>query len=64
MTKEPALVFRDKHDPDVVRVEWFDTDGGCELTLFSGPRAAERAVSFAKFYYIRFHLADDLKAKE
>jgi hypothetical protein len=41
MTKEPALVFRDKHDPDVVRVEWFGSDGGCELTLFAD-RVPER----------------------
>jgi hypothetical protein len=62
MTKEPALVFRDKYDPGVVRVEWFDDDGDCEVTLFTGPRAAERAILFAKTCYVRFHL-DDLNIK-
>jgi hypothetical protein len=62
MSEELAMVFRDKYDTDVVRVEWFDSDGGCEVSLFTGPRAAERAVSFAKTYYVRFHL-DELNIK-
>ena len=64
MTKEPALVFRDKHDPDVIRVEGFDSDGGCEVTLFTGPRAIGRAVWFAKKFYFKTHVADDLRATE
>jgi hypothetical protein len=62
MSEELAMVFRDKYDTDVVRVEWFDSDGGCEISLFSGPRAAERATLFAKTCYVRFHL-DELNVK-
>jgi hypothetical protein len=36
MKTEPALVFADKDDPRDWRVEWFDDDGGCEVTVFYG----------------------------
>jgi len=26
------------------RVEWIDDDGGCELAIFAGPKARERAI--------------------
>ena len=51
MKTEPALVFADKEDPRDWRVEWFDEDGGCEVTVFYGPQADERARAFAKSFY-------------
>jgi hypothetical protein len=63
LSKEPALVYRDKFDPDVVRVEWANTDGNCEITLFSGPRAEERALWFARKFYITIHAAIDPRDK-
>ena len=48
---EPALVFADKDDARAWRVEWFDEDGGCEVTVFYGPRPEERARAFAKSFY-------------
>ena len=54
MKTEPALVFADMDDPRDWRVEWFDEDGGCEVTVFYGPRAEERARAFAKSFYSEF----------
>jgi hypothetical protein len=51
---EPAIVFADRDDPSDWRVEWFDEDGGCEVTVFYGPRAQERALAFAKSFYRSF----------
>jgi hypothetical protein len=53
-TTEPALVFPDEGDPEDWRVEWFDEDGGCEVTVFYGPRSEERARAFAKSFYGEF----------
>ncbi len=57
---EPAKIFNDRIEPGVVRVEFFDDDGGCEVTLFSGPRARERALSFGRTFYGTVDVADDL----
>ena len=42
-----ATLISDKHSPGVVRVEAKDEDGGCEVAIFSGPNALDRAVAFA-----------------
>lgn len=46
-----AELMQDKDDPTCYRVEAFDSDGACELTLFSGPNALERAIVFAGTVY-------------
>jgi hypothetical protein len=33
------------------RVEWIDDDGGCELAIFAGPKAPERAIRYADRQY-------------
>jgi len=53
-TTEPALVFPDEGDPEDWRVEWFDEDGGCEVTVFYGPRTKERALAFPQNFYPAF----------
>lgn len=40
---EKAKVFRDKVHPAEWRVKWFDAGGACEVAIFAGPRAEERA---------------------
>ena len=47
-----AQLMRDKSDPNVWRVEAIDDDGGCEVAIFSGPRARERATAFANNFYL------------
>jgi len=46
MSKSPVhevKVFKDKTGiPDEWRVEAYDSDGGIEVTIFSGPRAESR----------------------
>ncbi len=64
MGTDAALIFRDKYDPTVVRVEWFDEDGGCEVAMFSGPRALERALAFGRGFYDEPYIAEELKAEE
>lgn len=49
-----ATLIEDKHTPGTFRVEAVDEDGGCEVTIFSGPDAHSRAVSFASNYYDDF----------
>jgi hypothetical protein len=39
-------VFADRETEGAWRVEFFDDDGGCYVTLFSGPRAEERARAY------------------
>jgi len=51
---EPAKVFEDRITPGDWRVEWFDDDGGCEVAIFSGPNARERAILYADRQYGRF----------
>jgi hypothetical protein len=42
-----AELVQDKNDPNVYRVEAVDDDGGCEVAIFSGPNALDRAIIFA-----------------
>jgi hypothetical protein len=51
---EPAYVFEDRKYPSEWRVEWFDDDGGCELAVFAGPKARERALRYAVRQYGHF----------
>lgn len=46
-----AELVQDKDDPQMYRVEYIDDDGGCEVSLFSGPNALDRAAAFAGNYY-------------
>lgn len=41
-----ATLIQDKTDPAVYRVEAIDDDGGCEVAVFSGPNALERAITY------------------
>ena len=51
---EAAALFTDKEIPSAVRVEWIDDDGGCEVAIFDGPRALDRARRFASSFYGQF----------
>ena len=51
---KPARVFEDRLYPGDWRVEWFDDDGGCELAIFAGPNARERALKYADRQYGHF----------
>ena len=51
---EPAKVFEDRVSPGNWRVEWFDHDGGCEVAIFSGPKARDRAIRYADRQYGNF----------
>ena len=44
---DATLVFEDKLNPGDWRHERYDDDGGCEVTIFCGPRAKERAEALA-----------------
>jgi len=46
-----AKVFEDSEAPGDWRVEKFDEDGGCEVTVFGGPEARERAIRYADREY-------------
>ena len=48
---EPAYLFEDRQTPGDWHVQWTDDDGGCEMAIFSGPRARERAIVFAERCY-------------
>ncbi len=48
----------DKLIPGQWRVEWFDDDGGCEVEIFTGSNARERALHYADRQYGDF---DELK---
>jgi hypothetical protein len=53
-TIEEVQVFKDKTGiPDEWRVEAYDSDGGIEVTIFSGPRAESRAGAYAEREYGR-----------
>ena len=49
-----AKLFRDRAHPVDWRVERIDDDGGCEVAVFAGPRAEERARVFADRFYRDF----------
>ena len=42
-----ATLIEDKKNPGDFRVEAIDDDGGCEVAIFSGPNALDRAIAFA-----------------
>lgn len=46
-----ATLITDKLDPHTYRVEFIDTDGSCEVAIFSGPNALVRASDFGIDYY-------------
>jgi hypothetical protein len=58
MAAEPTKVFEDRVTPGDWRVEWFDDDGGCEVAIFSGPNAKERALRYADHQYGQFEEID------
>jgi hypothetical protein len=41
-------VLEDHHEPGDWRVEYFDSDGGCYVTIFAGPEAEKRARDYFK----------------
>jgi hypothetical protein len=41
-------VFKDRTGLDEWRVEYFDAEGGCFVTIFSGPTAEERARAYER----------------
>jgi hypothetical protein len=51
---ETAKVFEDRGHAGNWRVEWFDDDGGCEVEIFAGPNARERARRYAEQRYEKF----------
>ena len=42
-----ATLITDRVVANAYRVESIDDDGGCEVAIFSGPNALDRAVIFA-----------------
>jgi len=42
-----ATIIADQKESGVFRVEAIDNDGGCEVAVFSGPNALDRAIAFA-----------------
>jgi hypothetical protein len=42
-----AEIVRDDADRTAIRVEFIDDDGGCEVSIFSGPDAFVRAEAYA-----------------
>jgi hypothetical protein len=46
-----AKVFGDREYPEDWRVEKMDEDGGCEVAVFSGGDARQRAVRYADREY-------------
>jgi hypothetical protein len=40
-------VFEDRREAGDWRVEYFDDDGGCYVTVFAGPEAERRAQDYA-----------------
>ena len=48
MPIEPdTMVFEDRDQTGEWRVEYFDDDGGCYVTIFAGPEAERRARDYA-----------------
>jgi hypothetical protein len=42
-----ATLFEDREVPGQFRVESIDDGGACEVAVFSGPNAKDRAIAFA-----------------
>jgi hypothetical protein len=40
------MLFEDKTEEDEWRVEYYDDDGGCYVTIFAGPGAEQRARDY------------------
>ena len=51
---EAAKVFEDREHAGDWRVEFVDDDGGCEVAIFAGPNAKERAIRYADRQYGNF----------
>jgi hypothetical protein len=47
IAESDILVFEDRTQTGEWRVEYFDDDGGCYVTVFAGPRAEKRARDYA-----------------
>ena len=47
MPESSISVFGDRDQTGEWRVEYFDDDGGCYVTLFAGPEAERRARDYA-----------------
>jgi hypothetical protein len=60
---ETAKVFEDQVNAGDWRVEWFDDNGGCEVTIFSGANARDRAISYANGQYGSFEQISDATRK-
>jgi hypothetical protein len=43
-------LFADRETDGVWRVEYFDDDGGCYVTIFSGPFAEKRASAYGQTF--------------
>lgn len=46
-----ATLIRDRLHPNDFRVEALDDEGGIEVSIFSGPNALDRAITFAGSEY-------------
>jgi len=53
---ETAKVFEHREWPGRWRVECFDDHGECEMTIFSGPTAYDRAIRYANTQYQWFQI--------
>jgi hypothetical protein len=42
----PVAVFEGRYSSGEWRVEYFDDDGGCYVTVFAGPEAEQRARAY------------------
>jgi hypothetical protein len=48
---DPAIVFEDREVPGQWRVEQLDNEGGCEVSISSGPDARKQAIDYASAHY-------------
>lgn len=46
-----AELIEDREVPGQFRVEAIDDGGGCQVAIFSGPEAVDRAIAFAGSSY-------------
>jgi hypothetical protein len=51
---EPAVVFEDRMYPGEWRVEWYDDHVLCEVAIFAGRNARERAILYAELQYTEY----------
>jgi hypothetical protein len=51
---ESGKVFEDREHAGSWRVERTDDDGGCEVAIFDGPHARDRAILYANHQYGSF----------